>query len=157
MGRSVALKTFPFFKKTIKIVKGKKCHVFCGVGINTDEGVLGISETAVDLQEAKGRELLIASEKEGNLCNENKTAKLEIVDNCEASDGDEVVIKENGNFETVSHFSVVDKNSSILKDKNIDIIEELQSPCSFNLTRSIENSVDDVPIPDLFGIGCQKL
>ena len=68
-----------------------------------------------------------------------------------------MVIIENGNFETVSHFNVVDKNSSVLKDKNIDIIEELQSPCSFNLTRSIENSVDDVPIPDLFGIGCQKL
>ena len=59
-------------------------------------------------------------------------------------------------METVSYFSVVDKNSSILKDKNIDIIEESQSPCSFSLRRSIDNSVDDVPIPDLFDIGCSK-
>ena len=156
LGRSVALKTFPFFKITIKTFKGKKCQVFCGVGSNTNEGVLGISETAVDLQEAKGRELLITTEKEGSLCNENEAAKLEIVGNCEASDGNEAVIIENGNFETVSDFSVVDKNSSILKDKNIDIIEESQSPCSFSLTRSIDNSVDDVPIPDLFSIGCSK-
>ena len=55
LGRSGAWKTFPFFKKTNETVKGKKCQVFCGVGINTDEGVLGISETAVDLQEVEGR------------------------------------------------------------------------------------------------------
>ena len=66
------------------------------------------------------------------------------------------MIIENGNFQTVSDFSVVDKNSSIFKDRNIDIIEELQSPCSFSLTRSIGNSVDDVPTPDLLDIGCSK-
>ena len=59
-------------------------------------------------------------------------------------------------METVSYFSVVDKNSSILKDKNIDIIEESQSPCSFSLRRRIDNSVDDVTVPDLFDIGCSK-
>ena len=140
----------------MKTFKGKKCQVFCGVWINTDERVLEISETAVDLQEAKDRELLITAEKEGSLCNENEAAKLEIVDNCEASDGDEAVIIENGNFGTVSDFSVLDKNSSILKDRDIDIIEESQSPCSFSLTRSTENSVDDFSIPDLFDIGCSK-
>ena len=41
LGRSGAWKTFPFFKKTNKTFKGKKCQVFCGVGINIDEGVLG--------------------------------------------------------------------------------------------------------------------
>ena len=66
------------------------------------------------------------------------------------------MIIENGNLETVSDFSVVDTNSSILKDKNIDIIEQSQSPCSFSLRKSIDNSVDDVPIPDLFDIGCSK-
>ena len=154
--RSVSLKTIPFCKKNIKTFKGKRCQVFCGVGTNTDEGVLGISEIAIDLQEAKGRERLVTTEKEGSLCNENEAAKLEIVGNCVASDGNEAVIIENGNFETVSDFSVVDKNSSILKDKNIDIIEESQSPCSFSLIRSIDNSVDNVPIPDLFDIGCSK-
>ena len=49
----------------MKTFKGKKCQVFCGVWINTDERVLEISETAVDLQEAKDRELLITAEKEG--------------------------------------------------------------------------------------------
>ena len=68
MGRSGAWKTFPFFKKTNKTFKGKKCQVFCGVGINIDEGVLGFSETAVDLQEAKGREVLITAEKKENIC-----------------------------------------------------------------------------------------
>ena len=48
------------------------------------------------------------------------------------------------------------KNSDNLKDKNIDIIEESQSPCSFSLIRGIDNSVDDVPVPDLFGNGCSK-
>ena len=156
LGRSGAWKTFPFFKKTNKTFKGKKCQVFCGVGINTDEGVLGISETAVDLQEVEGREVLTTAEKKENLCKENDAAKLEIIDNCEASDGDEAVIIRNGNLETVSDFSVVDKSSGNLKDKNIDIIEESQSPCSFSLRRSIDNSVDDVPIPDLFDIGCSK-
>ena len=100
----------------MKTFKGKKCQVFCGVWINTGERVLEISQTAVDLQEAKDRELFITAEKEGSLCNENEAAKLEIVDNCEASDGDEAVIIQNGNFETVSDFSALDKNSSILKD-----------------------------------------
>ena len=68
LGRSGAWKTFPFFKKTNKTFKGKKCQVFCGVGINIDEGVLGFSETAVDLQEAKGREVLITAEKKENIC-----------------------------------------------------------------------------------------
>ena len=67
LGRSGAWKTFPFFKKTNKTVKGKECWVFCGVGINTDEGVLGISETAVDLQEVEGREVLTTAEKKENL------------------------------------------------------------------------------------------
>ena len=66
------------------------------------------------------------------------------------------MIIENGNFEAVPDFSVVDKNSTILKDKNIDIIEELQSPCSFSLTKIIENSVDHVPVSGLFDIGCSK-
>ena len=66
------------------------------------------------------------------------------------------MIIENGNFETVPDFSVVDKNSSILKYKNIDIIEESQSPCSFRLTRIIENSVDHVPVSDLLDIVCIK-
>ena len=123
LGRSAALKTFPFFKKTKKQIKGKKCHVFCGVGINTEEAVLRISETAVDIQ---CRELLITTDKKEKLFNENEAAKLKIIDNCEASDGDVAVIIENGNFETVSEFSVVDKNSSTLKDKNIDIVEESQ-------------------------------
>ena len=47
---------------------------------------------------------------------------MEIVANCEASDGNEAVIIENSNFETMSDFSVVDKNSSILSDKNIGLI-----------------------------------
>ena len=51
--RSDALKTFPFFKKTNKAFKGKKCQVFCGVRIITDEGLLGISETAVYLRKRK--------------------------------------------------------------------------------------------------------
>ena len=144
LGRSPAWKTFPFFKKTKKIIKRKKCHVFCGVGINTEEAVLIISETVDDIQ---GRNLLITTEKMKKPCNENEEAKLEIIDNCEESDDDEVVIIENGNFETVSDFSVVDKNSSILKNKNIDIVGELQSSCSFSMTRNIGNSVDDVPKP----------
>ena len=144
LGRSPAWKTFPFFKKTKKIIKRKKCHVFCGVGINTEEAVLIISETVDDIQ---GRNLLITTEKKKKPCNENEEAKLEIIDNCEESDDDEVVIIENGNFETVSDFSVVDKNSSILKNKNTDIVGELQSSCSFSMTRNIGNSVDDVPKP----------
>ena len=144
LGRSPAWKTFPFFKKTKKIIKRKKCHVFCGVGINTEEAVLIISETVDDIQ---GRNLLITTEKMKKPCNENEEAKLEIIDNCEESDDDVVVIIENGNFETVSDFSVVDKNSSILKNKNIDIVGELQSSCSFSMTRNIGNSVDDVPKP----------
>ena len=56
----------------------------------------------------------------------------------------------------MSDFSVVNKNSNILKDKNIDIIEESQIPCSFSLTRSIDNSVDDLPIPYLFDIGSSE-
>ena len=64
LGRSVALKIFPFFKKALKIFKRKKCQVFYGVGINIDEEVLGFSQTPVYLQEAKGRELLITTEKE---------------------------------------------------------------------------------------------
>ena len=144
LGRSPAWKTFPFFKKTKKIIKRKKCHVFCGVGINTEEAVLIMSETVDDIQ---GRNLLITTEKMKKLCNENEEAKLEIIDNCGESDDDEVVIIENGNFETVSDFSVVDKNSSILKNKNIDIVGELQSSCSFSMTRNIGNSVDDVPKP----------
>ena len=64
-------------------------------------------------------------------------------------------ILENGNFETVSNFSVVDKNSGTLKDKNIDIVEESQSASSFSIT-SIDNSVDNTPIPDLFDVGCNK-
>ena len=144
LGRSPAWKTFPFFKKTKKIIKRKKCHVFCGVGINTEEAVLIMSETVDDIQ---GRNLLITTEKMKKPCNENEEAKLEIIDNCEESDDDEVVIIENGNFETVSDFSVVDKNSSILKNKNIDIVGELQSSCSFSMTRNIGNSVDDVPKP----------
>ena len=144
LGRSPAWKTFPFFKKTKKIVKRKKCHVFCGVGINTEEAVLIMSETVDDIQ---GRNLLITTEKMKKPCNENEEAKLEIIDNCGESDDDEVVIIENGNFETVSDFSVVDKNSSILKNKNIDIVGELQSSCSFSMTRNIGNSVDDVPKP----------
>ena len=68
MGRSGAWKTFPFFKKTNKTFKREKCQVFCDVGINTDEGVLAISETAVDLQEAKGREVLITAEKKEHIC-----------------------------------------------------------------------------------------
>ena len=144
LGRSPAWKTFPFFKKTKKIIKRKKCHVFCGVGINTEEAVLIMSETVDDIQ---GRNLLITTEKKKKPCNENEEAKLEIIDNCEESDDDEVVIIENGNFETVSDFSVVDKNSSILKNKNIDIVGELQSSCSFSMTRNIGNSVDDVPKP----------
>ena len=153
LGRSPAWKTFPFFKKTKKIIKRKKCHVFCGVGINTEEAVLIMSETVDDIQ---GRNLLITTEKKKKPCNENEEAKLEIIDNCEESDDDEVVIIENGNFETVSDFSVVDKNSSILKNKNIDIVGELQSSCSFSMTRNIGNSVDDVPILDTFEIGCSK-
>ena len=43
LGRSGVRKTFPFFKKTTKTFKGKKCQVFCSAGINTDQGVLGIS------------------------------------------------------------------------------------------------------------------
>ena len=43
----------------------------------------------------------------------------------------------------VSDFSVLDKNSSILKGKNIDIVKESQSTCSFSITRSIDNSADD--------------
>ena len=144
LGRSPAWKTFPFFKKTKKIIKRKKCHVFCGVGINTEEAVLIMSETVDDIQ---GRNLLITTEKMKKPCNENEEAKLEIIDNCGESDDDEVVIIENGNFETVSDFSVVDKNSSILKNKNIDIVGELQSSCSFSMTRNIGNSVDDVPKP----------
>ena len=144
LGRSPAWKTFPFFKKTKKIIKRKKCHVFCGVGINTEEAVLIMSETVDDIQ---GRNLLITTEKMKKPCNENEEAKLEIIDNCGESDDDEVVIIENGNFETVSDFSVVDKNSSILKNKNIDIVGELQSSCSFSITRNIGNSVDDVPKP----------
>ena len=66
------------------------------------------------------------------------------------------MIIENGNFGTVSDFSVLDKISSILKDRDIDITEESQNPCSFSLTRSTENSVDDFSITDLFDIGCSK-
>ena len=62
------------------------------------------------------------------------------------------MILENGHLETVSDFSLVDKNSSILKENNIDIIEESQSPCSFSFRRSIDNSVDGVPSPDLLGV-----
>ena len=58
------MKIFPFFKKALKIFKRKKCQVFYGVGINIDEGVLGFSQTLVYLQEAKGREPLITTEKE---------------------------------------------------------------------------------------------
>ena len=112
-----------------------------------------MSETADDTQDT---ELLITTEKKEKLCNENEEAKLEIIDNCEASESDEAGIIENGNFETVSDFSVVDKNSSILKNKNINIVVELQSSCSFSMTRSIGSSVDDVPIPDTFDIGCSK-
>ena len=43
----------------------------------------------------------------------------------------------------MSDFSALDKNSSILKGKNIDIAKESQSTCSFSITRSINNSVDD--------------
>ena len=88
-GAFFCLENIPIFlKKTIKTFKGKRWQVFRSVGINTDEGVLEISETAVDLQEVKGRELLITTESEGSLCNENEAAKLEIVDNCETSDGE---------------------------------------------------------------------
>ena len=66
------------------------------------------------------------------------------------------MIIENGKFEIVSDFSVVDKSSSILKERNIDIIEESQSPCSLSLTRGIGNSVDDIAVPDLLNIGCSK-
>ena len=152
LGRSAALKKIPFFKKTKKQIKGKKCLVFCGVGFNTEEAVLGMSETLVDIQ---GRELLITTDKKEKLVNENEAAKLKIIDNCEASDGDVAVIIGNGNFETVSDFSVVDKNSSTLKDKNIDKVEESQSSCSFSIT-SIDNSVNDTPIPDLFDVCCNK-
>ena len=109
-------------------------------------------ETAVEIQ---GRELLITTDKKEKFFNENEAEKLKIIDNCEASDGDVAVIIENGNFETVTDFSVVDKNSSTLKDKNIDIVEESQSSGSFSIT-SIGNSVDDTPIPDLFDAGCNK-
>ena len=56
----------------------------------------------------------------------------------------------------MSYFSVVDKNSSILRNKNINIVVELQSSCSFSMTRSIGSSADNVPIPDTFDIGCSK-
>ena len=69
-----------------------------------------MSETADDIQ---GRELLISTEKKEKPCNENEEVKLKIIDNCKARDGDVVVIIGSGNFETVSNFSVVDKNSSI--------------------------------------------
>ena len=69
-----------------------------------------MSETADDI---RGRELLISTEEKGKLCNENEEVKLKIIGNCKARDGDEAVIIGNGNFETVSNFSVVDKNSSI--------------------------------------------
>ena len=141
-----------FLKKTKKQIKGKKCLVFCGVGFNTEEAVLRMSGTPVDIQ---GRELLITTNKKEKLFNENEAAKLKIIDNCEASDSDVAVIIENGNFETVSDFSVVDKNSGTLKGKNIDIVEQSQSSCSFSIT-SIDNSVDDTPIFDLFDVGCNK-
>ena len=112
-----------------------------------------MSVTADDTQD---RELLITTEKKEKLCNEKEEAKLEIIDNCEASESDEAVIIENGNFETVSNFIVLDKNSSNLKNKNFNIVVELQSSCSFSMTRSIGSSVDDVPIPDTFDIGCSK-
>ena len=67
-------------------------------------------ETVVEIQD---RELLITTEIKEKLCNKNETAKLKIIDNCEASDGDEVVIIENCNFGTVLDFSAVDENSSI--------------------------------------------
>ena len=69
-----------------------------------------MSETAVEIQD---RELLITTEIKEKLCNKNETAKFKIIDNCEASDGDEVVIIENGNFGTVLDFRAVDKNSNI--------------------------------------------
>ena len=111
-----------------------------------------MSETAVNIQ---GRELLITTDKKKKLFNENDAAKLKVIDNCEASDCDVAVIIENDNFETVSDFSVVNKNSRILKDKNIDIVEESQSSCSFSIT-SVGNSVDDTPILDLFDVDCNK-
>ena len=111
-----------------------------------------MSETAVGIQ---GRELLITTDKKKKLFNENEAAKLKVIDNCEASDGDVAVIIENDNFETVSDFSVVNKNSSTLKDQNIDIVEESQSSCSFSIT-SVGNSVDDTPILDLFDVDCNK-
>ena len=147
------MKTFPYFKKSNKKFKWKKFHVFHGVGINTEEVVLRISETTVDIQ---GRELLITTEKKEKFCNENEAAKLKIIDTCEASNGNEVVIIENSNFETVSDFSVVGKNSSIVKYKKIHIVEQSQSSCSFSITTSIDDSVDDASMPDLFNVGCNK-
>ena len=61
-----------------------------------------MSETAVEIQD---RELLITTEIKEKLCNKNETAKLKIIDNCEASD--KVVIIENCNFGTVLDFSAV--------------------------------------------------
>ena len=66
------------------------------------------------------------------------------------------MIIENGKFEIVSDFSVVDQSSSILKERNIYIKEESQSLCSLSLTRSIGNPVDDIAVPDLLNIGCSK-
>ena len=52
--RSSALKTIPFFEKLTKHSKGvRTIKSICGVRIITDEGVLGISETAVYLRKSK--------------------------------------------------------------------------------------------------------
>ena len=61
-------KHFHFLKKLTKHSKGKNFRSSVVLESTTDEGVLGISETAVDLQEAKGREVLITAEKKENIC-----------------------------------------------------------------------------------------
>ena len=57
------------FIKLKKHWKVKSIRSFFGVGINTEEAALGMSETAVDTKEAKGRELLITTEKKEKLFN----------------------------------------------------------------------------------------
>ena len=36
-------------------------------------------------------------------------------------------------------------------------MKESQSSCSFSITRSIDNSVDDGPVPNLFDFGCNEI
>ena len=36
-------------------------------------------------------------------------------------------------------------------------MKESQSSCSFSITRSIDNSVDDAPVPNLFDFGCSEI